>query len=122
MGMRTPHWKSTSLEASLGVSAANAAAARESRRANSGTAERRACAGTGISLDSIVREDCRAAFRFSRCGPGEGAQEVERDPGGISLTETSPLSPLPSPSHRPGEGDSVEAVLPVGCVFSPLPI
>src|SRR5947199_6515868 len=28
--------------------------------------------------------------------------------------ETSPLSPLPSPSHRPGEGDLAGAVLPIG--------
>src|SRR3954454_21200289 len=28
--------------------------------------------------------------------------------------ETSPLSPLPSPSHRPGEGDLAEAVVPIG--------
>src|SRR4051812_50138563 len=31
-------------------------------------------------------------------------------------------SPCPSPSHRPGEGDLVEAVLPIGCVSSLLPI
>src|SRR5262245_5858165 len=31
--------------------------------------------------------------------------------------ETSPLSPLPSPSHRPGEGDFAEAVVLVGGVF-----
>src|SRR4051812_1311222 len=31
---------------------------------------------------------------------------------------TSPLSPLPSPSHRPGEGDSVGAVVLVGGIFS----
>src|SRR4051812_13829817 len=54
MGMRTPHWKSTSLEASGGVSAANAAAARESRKANSSTAERRACKSTEASLGSRV--------------------------------------------------------------------
>src|SRR3954470_5608195 len=29
--------------------------------------------------------------------------------------ETSPLSPLPSPSHRPGEGNAVGAVLLVDC-------
>src|SRR4051794_11928490 len=29
--------------------------------------------------------------------------------------ETSPLSPLPSPSHRPGEGNAVEAVVLLGC-------
>ena len=29
--------------------------------------------------------------------------------------DPSPLSPLPSPSHRPGEGDVVEAVEAVGC-------
>src|SRR3954468_8917810 len=28
--------------------------------------------------------------------------------------ETSPLSPLPSPSHRPGEGNAVAAVVPIG--------
>src|SRR5436309_16056706 len=39
---------------------------------------------------------------------------------GVLRSETSPLSPLPSPSHRPGEGDLVEAVLPIGCVFAPL--
>jgi len=33
------------------------------------------------------------------------------------LAETSPLSPLPSPSHRPGEGDFAEAVVLVGGVF-----
>src|SRR4051794_35151148 len=35
---------------------------------------------------------------------------------------TSPLSPLPSPSHRPGEGDFAEAVAPIGCVSTSLPI
>src|SRR3954466_6588914 len=29
--------------------------------------------------------------------------------------ETSPLAPLPSPSHRPGEGDLAEAWVLVGC-------
>src|SRR3954454_16535105 len=33
-----------------------------------------------------------------------------------------PLSPLPSPSHRPGEGDSSEAVVTIGCLFVALPI
>src|SRR4051794_17210530 len=28
--------------------------------------------------------------------------------------DPSPLSPLPSPSHRPGEGDLAEAVVPAG--------
>src|SRR5215467_3539285 len=34
---------------------------------------------------------------------------------------TSPLSPLPSPSHRPGEGDLAEAVQPIGCFSASLP-
>jgi len=36
--------------------------------------------------------------------------------GGIMLRppEPSPLSPLPSPPHLPGEGDLVEAVVPLG--------
>src|SRR4051794_6316960 len=37
---------------------------------------------------------------------------------GFPPPETSPLSPLPSPSHRPGEGDSVGAVVLVGGIFS----
>src|SRR5947199_3063384 len=34
---------------------------------------------------------------------------------GVLPFETSPLSPLPSPSHLPGEGNAVGAVVLVGC-------
>src|SRR3954447_14027082 len=36
--------------------------------------------------------------------------------------ETSPLSPLPSPSHRPGEGDFTGVMVPLGWLSTPLPI
>ncbi len=50
IGTRVPHWKSTSCE-----SAANAAAARATRRTKNSTAERK-CAGIGILLESVNLE------------------------------------------------------------------
>src|SRR3954469_13034069 len=35
-----------------------------------------------------------------------------------AAAETSPLSPLPSPSHRPGEGDPAEVMVLIGGIFS----
>src|SRR3954447_23893053 len=41
--------------------------------------------------------------------------------GGVTRSSpppgSSPLSPLLSPSHRPGEGDLAGAIVPVGCFF-----
>src|SRR4051794_23953186 len=52
---------------------------------------------------------------------GGSTGEEFTPPGGMPA-EASPLSPLPSPSHRPGEGDSVEAVVLIGCLSAPIPI
>src|SRR5436309_10004240 len=39
---------------------------------------------------------------------------------GVIVAETSPLSPLPSPSPRPGEGDLVGAVVFLAGVIGPI--
>src|SRR3954470_6737022 len=56
--------------------------------------------------------------RAKRWGMGEdGISDRDRSVRGFSPPETSPLSPLPSPSHRAGEGDSAEAMVAIGGVF-----
>src|SRR3954463_7331313 len=60
--------------------------------------------------------------RGRRTGSDIGAESNRWRGEDDSGFETSPLSPLPSPSHRPGEGDLAEAVLPIGFFSSPLPI
>src|SRR3954467_13063036 len=43
--------------------------------------------------------------------------------GGWGIRGRPPeTSPCPSPSHRPGEGDSDEAVVPIGSAFAALPM
>src|SRR3954470_21182702 len=48
---------------------------------------------------------------------GEAFSSIEPHHAHRPPAEASPLSPLPSPSHRPGEGDSAEAVVLVGGVI-----
>src|SRR3954463_8335184 len=70
---------------------------------------------------SLPRQAARARREMIRsfeglsgiASPAEGRCYYRR---GGSPPETSPLSPLPSPSHLPGEGDSVGAVVLVVCV------
>src|SRR3954451_5908535 len=50
-------------------------------------------------------------------GRWQGGAPCRSCPRGFPPPGTSPLSPLPSPSHRPGEGDFAEAVVLVGGVF-----
>src|SRR3954454_7176705 len=50
-----------------------------------------------------------------RTGRTLGAPPRPRTPPPSPPPPTSPLSPLPSPSHRPGEGNAVEAVVLLGC-------
>src|SRR3954469_25381828 len=46
--------------------------------------------------------------------PGEARPDPRRPRPRAGLPEPSPLSPLPSPARRPGEGDLAEAVVPIG--------
>src|SRR3954449_10068618 len=70
---------------------------------------------------SLPRQAARARREMIRsfeglsgiASPAEGRCYYRR---GRPPPETSPLSPLPSPSHLPGEGDSVGAVVLIVCV------